>query len=86
MRLIREANFRPEVVQSLSEVFDAEWAEIERDFDGWRPPAVEAARTSLARIALHLARRGTTEPRALREKVHSVMKRSHAALADRAHG
>ncbi len=86
VHMLQRAKFQPQVVRALSEAFDAEWAAIEGHFDGWQKPAVEAARTSLAKIALHLAKTGTTEPEALREKMHQIMKRSHAALACRPPG
>lgn len=82
-RLIREASFRPEVVHMLGNVLEDEWAEIKGEFDGWRQPAIDAARASLARVTLHLAGKGITDPKVLRTKVHNVMQRSHAALADR---
>lgn len=83
VRLIETATFEPEVVRTVGAVFDAEWKAIAPAFEGWRPPAVEAARTSLAKVAIHFARQGVTDPQALREKLHRVMQRSHAALADR---
>ena len=81
--LIEAATFDPEVVRTVGSVFDAEWKAIAPAFEGWQQPAVEAARTSLAKVAIHFARRGMIDPELLRQKLHRVMQSSHAALADR---
>ena len=83
VRLIEAATFDPQIVRTLGDVFDAEWEAIAPAFEGWQQPAVEAARTSLAKVAIHFARKGVVEPEALRRKLHRVMQSSHAALADR---
>lgn len=82
-RLIQTATFDPEVVRTVGIVFDAEWEAIAPAFEGWQQPAIEAARTSLAKVAIHFAGKGLVDPDALRQKLHLVMQRSHAALADR---
>lgn len=83
VRLIEAATFEPEVVRTVGAVFDAEWEAIAPAFEGWQQPAVEAARTSLAKVAIHFARAGVVEPDVLRRKLHRAMQSSHAALADR---
>ena len=82
LHLIQSAAVGPEVAKTIDEAFRAEWACIEPAFDDWRQPAVEAAKISLAKVALHLARHGVTDPVDLRERMRTVMKRSHTALAD----
>lgn len=83
VRLIEAATFDPEVVRTVGAVFDAEWKAMAPAFEGWQTPAVEAARTSLAKVAIHFARQGVIEPAELGEKMRRVMHLSHAALADR---
>ena len=81
-RLIERAPFDPDVMQTLADVFNAEWEAIRPAFDDWRQPAVEAARTSLANVVVHLVRNGTTDPHALRQKLHRVMERSCPAVRE----
>ncbi len=83
VHLIQSAAIEPDVAKTIDEAFHAEWARMQPAFDDWRPLAVEAARISLAKVALHLVRQGVTEPDALRKRMRLVMKRSHTALADR---
>jgi hypothetical protein len=75
-RLIQRAGFEPEVMKVLADAFDAEWEAIRPAFRDWREPAVEAARTSLASVAVHLARHGATDPALLRRRLHRIMERS----------
>jgi len=75
--------FEPELLKTLGEVFDAEWELIQPAFDGWPQPSIESARTILARVALHLARKGVTDPDALGEKLHRVMRHSYAGVPER---
>lgn len=81
-RCIERATFAHDLSQTVGDVFNAEWHAIEPAFDGWQRPAIEAARTSLAKVAVHFARNGVTDPQDLRVRLHAAMTRSHAALAD----
>ena len=81
-RCIERATFDRDLSKTVGDVFNAEWHAIEPAFDGWQRPAIEAARTSLAKVAVHFARNGVTDPQDLRVRLHAAMTRSHAALAD----
>ena len=81
-RCIQRATFDRDLSRTVDAVFKAEWSAIEPAFDGWRPPAIEAARMSLAKVAVHFARNGVTDPADLRQRLHAAMTTSHAALAD----
>ena len=80
-RCIQRATFDCDLSKTVDDVFNAEWDAIEPAFDGWQPPAIEAARTSLAKVAVHFARNGVTDPQELRDRLHVAMTQSHAALA-----
>ena len=69
-------------MKALGDVFDAEWELIQPAFDGWPQPSIESARTTLARVALHLAK-GMTDPDVLGEKLHRVMRHSYAGVPER---
>jgi hypothetical protein len=81
-RCIQRATFDRDLSRTVDAVFKAEWSAIEPAFDGWQPPAIEAARMSLAKVAVHFARNGVTDPADLRQRLHVAMTTSHAALAD----
>ena len=81
-RCIQRAPFDRDLSRTVDAVFKAEWDAIEAAFDGWQAPAIEAARMSMAKVAVHFARHGVTDPADLRQRVHVAMTRSHAALAD----
>jgi hypothetical protein len=81
-RLIQRAELEPDVRRTLAEVFDAEWEAIRPAFNDWRHPAVEAARTSMASAAVHLARKGATDPNILRQRLHWIMQRSCPAIRE----
>jgi hypothetical protein len=81
-RCIQLARFDHDLSKTVDAVFKAEWDAIEPAFDGWQAPAIAAARTSLAKVAVHFARNGVTDPEDLRVRLHAAMTRSHAALAD----
>lgn len=81
-RCIQRAPLDRDLSMTVDAVFKAEWDAIEPAFDGWQAPAVAAARMSLAKVAVHFARNGVTDPEALRHRLHAAMTHSHAALAD----
>lgn len=73
--------FEPEVVQALSRLFDDEWKVIGPAFEGQQQTSVDSVRTILAKLLLHIARKGVTDPDELRDQLRRMMRHAYTGLA-----
>jgi len=69
----QEARFEPEILNTLARVVDAEREVMLPAFEGRPVSAVDAARTLVAKFALHLANRGDMDLDTLCGKLHRAM-------------
>ena len=75
--------YGPALLATLGRVFDAEWEVMRPAFEGLPQSSTDAARTVMAKFALHLAQRGAIDPAELCEKLHRAMQHAYPSIRGR---